>query len=375
MESTLVQAKSTHQVPVIEVKLLPHDNANALSCVKVKDYICVVATKEWKDGDLAAWVPPDSIVDITKDPFKSIAKPLIRAKRLRGVISYGLLVPAPNGCAVGQNVAEELGVTHYDPEEETSASQVGNKKAKDSLYVEQLEKSPSGNYPKYDVDAFLEYARKVFLDGEAVVVTEKIHGENSRFVCVANELYAGSRNTWKRQFPVCKYTPDELLSKLKDPEKVKRVIEGNKSINKWWKIYDSCPGLKEFCLQNSNYCVYGELYGSVKEMKYGCKPNENKFAAFDILAPCGSFLDYQDFKNICDTYNIPRVPEFGIFNYNMENITSLTSGKSLVGGADHIREGIVVKPIKERWDERLGRVCLKLVSIEYYEKRYQDYVK
>jgi len=374
MESTLVQDKSTHKVPVIEVKLLPHDNANALSCVKVKDYICVVATKDWKDGDLAAWIPPDSIVDISSSTFSFLTKPLIRAKRLRGVISYGLLVPAPDGYTIGQDVAEVLGVTHYDPEEEEILPGK-NKKAKDSLYVEQLEKSPSGNYPKYDVDSFLNYGRVVFSEGEPVIVTEKIHGENARFVCVANQLYAGSRNTWKREFPVCKYTPEELLEKIKDPEKVTKVLNNQTTTNKWWKIYDSYPGLKVFCLQNAGYCVYGELYGSVKEMKYGCKPNENKFAAFDILGPEGTFLDYNNFKNICDTYNIPRVPELGTFNYNMEHITSLTSGKSLVGGADHIREGIVVKPIKERWNDKLGRVCLKLVSIEYYEKRYQDYVK
>lgn len=31
----------------------------------------------------------------------------------------------------------------------------------------------------------------------------------------------------------------------------------------------------------------------------------------------------------------------------------------------HVREGIVVKPIKERWDQDIGRVFLKLAGEGY----------
>ena len=199
MESTLLEEKSTHKVPVIEVKLLEHTDADLLSIVKVDDFTCVVRTSDWKDGDLAAWIPPDSLVDISRKEFSFLKKSLIRAARLRGVVSYGLLVPAPENLKIGDNAAEILGVKHYNPEEDVVCSGKGKK---DSLFVDQLHASPKGNYVTYDVDAFLKYGSKVFVENELVVVTEKIHGENARFVFSDGEFFAGSRNTWKREFPV-----------------------------------------------------------------------------------------------------------------------------------------------------------------------------
>lgn len=370
MQNTLVNDKSTHQVPVIEVKLLPCETADSLSVVKVKDFTCVVRTSDWKDGDLAAWIPPDSIVDISRQEFSFLTKPLIRVKRLRKVLSYGLLVPAPPTLKVGDNAASVLGVTHYDPEEQISS---GRKSKKDSLFLDQLQKSPKGTYFKYDVDSFLQYCSEVMIPGEEVVVTEKIHGENSRFVCVDDELYAGSRNTWKREFATCKYTKEELLEKIGDPDKVENILNRNKPKNKWWKIYDKYLGLSIFCTENPGFCVYGELYGDVKEMKYGCSPGETRFAAFDILMPCGNFMNYHEFKETCNKYGIPMAPELVIMPYDKEKVISFTSGKSTLPGAEHIREGVVVKTTKERWHDKLGRVCLKIVSPEYYEGKYHAF--
>jgi hypothetical protein len=36
--------------------------------------------------------------------------------------------------------------------------------------------------------------------------------------------------------------------------------------------------------------------------------------------------------------------------------------------AEHLAEGIVVKPAQERWDGRVGRIALKLVSDSYLER-------
>ena len=39
----------------------------------------------------------------------------VTTMRLRGEVSYGLMVPAPAGSAVGEDVSEVLGVTRYNP--------------------------------------------------------------------------------------------------------------------------------------------------------------------------------------------------------------------------------------------------------------------
>ena len=54
--------------------------------------------------------------------------------------------------------------------------------------------------------------------------------------------------------------------------------------------------------------------------------------------------------------------------FDLDAVLVLAEGNSLVPGANHMREGIVVKPIKERTDPEVGRVCLKVVSNAYLEK-------
>ncbi len=181
-ESTMVCEKSTHKVEVIKInELLKHENADTLSKIKIYDYTCIVQTSGWKIGDLAAWVPPDSIVKTTRPEFAFLAKKAkadgtirIRTMKLRGIVSYGLLVPAPEGMKEGDDAAEILGVEHYDPDVENLVMEKLSKKI--TMTGGEVAKAPRGTYPKYDVDAFMEYGRKVFVEGELVAVTEKIHG-------------------------------------------------------------------------------------------------------------------------------------------------------------------------------------------------------
>jgi hypothetical protein len=43
----------------------------------------------------------------------------------------------------------------------------------------------------------------------------------------------------------------------------------------------------------------------------------------------------------------------------------MAEGKTLLGEAKHIREGVVVQPVVNRWDHKLGRVKLKVINPEY----------
>jgi len=52
--------------------------------------------------------------------------------------------------------------------------------------------------------------------------------------------------------------------------------------------------------------------------------------------------------------------------FDEEKAIELALGDSLL--ADHMREGVVVKPVVERQDPELGRVLLKIVSPRYLEK-------
>ncbi len=63
-----------------------------------------------------------------------------------------------------------------------------------------------------------------------------------------------------------------------------------------------------------------------------------------------------------------RVPLMFVGPYDKATIQASIDGPSTVPGANHVREGIVIKPLHERHAHGLGRVILKLVSNAFLEK-------
>ena len=318
---------STHKVEVVPVTLKPHPNADKLAIVEVYGYTVCVKKEDWKDGMLGAYIPPDSIVDSTRAEFAWLAgHERIRVKRLRGIVSMGLLVPAPIGSEVGDDVAEALGVTHYNhPESVKTGGEAGP--------------SPSGYAPCYDVESARRYAH-LFVPGEPVWVTEKINGANGRWCCRDGQLYAGSRTEWKRE--------------------AESIV--------WWKVFKQNPVLEALCRGDESVTVYGEVYGQVQDLKYGVESGV-RFACFDILR--GSvWMDPEEARDYTSGHvdGFPWVPLVACTEWDYENVAALAEGPSLVVGANHVREGVVVKPVKERTHPEVGRVNLKIVGNGYLEK-------
>lgn len=387
-DSTLTsKVKSTH---VVETFVLPplvsHPNADLLSIAKIAetDFTYVAATKDWSDhiNKLVCWIPPDSIVDSSRKEFAFLGNggPVrVRAKKIRGINSYGILVLAPEGLKPGDNASEVLGVTHYDPEILQQVENIKNPKKKNMSPIESTT-PPSGDFPKYDVDAFLRYSKKVFKEGEIVVVTEKIHGANAKYTFKDGIMYCGSREEWKSEFSSApKITLEELTANIGDAVKAQevynRIVIGHRpKKNMWWSVLDSIPQIRQFCEKHPGWCIYGEVFGNIKNFKYNAAENQILFRAFDILVPSNPiqrwvnsrWLNSDEFISTCDEAGIPRVPVLGIIPYNFDTIVSMAEGNTtLVGAKEHIREGCVVKPIIDRWDHSLGRVSLKLVSPQF----------
>lgn len=159
-------AKSTHLAEVIRIKeLLTHPNADKLKIVNVYGYTVCVRIGDFKEGDLGIYIPPDNVVsDRPEFAFLENHK-RIKVKKLRGIISMGLLIQVPADLAdlkEGDDAAEKLGITHYEPPLPMSTGG-------------EAEKPPEGYFPHYDVDSYYRYVT-LFKPGELVVGTEKIHG-------------------------------------------------------------------------------------------------------------------------------------------------------------------------------------------------------
>lgn len=321
--------KSTHKVEIVSVKLLPHDNADSLSIVKIGEYQVCCRTTDWLDKDIGAYIPPDSLVNTERHEFAFMHNKKkwerVKVKKMRGIISMGLLVPAPSGAKLGDNVANILEVQHYEPPIPMTTGG-------------ECVIAPEGYYPKYDIDTIRKY-NDIFQNGELVYVSEKIHGANGRYVYKNGIQYCGSRSQWKK--------------------------ESDTDI--WWKAFYATPSIKIFCEQNEGCVLYGEVYGKVQSLHYGICSGA-KFVAFDILC-LGSWLDAHHFLETTTKYSIPSVPILA-FNvpFDIDMCKIFSEGKSVLAKGEHEQEGCVIKPMKERTHPKIGRVILKLVSTEYYEK-------
>lgn len=366
------ESKSTHRVEIVAVELRPHPNADLLSVIPVYGYTYVGRTSDWQGVKRAAYIPPDSLVDVRRPEFAFLADRAkadgharIKAMKLRGVVSYGLMVPVPDDAPLGEDWADRLGVRHYEPE-----LNLGGKK--DRLFMGgEVASGPNLYSVKYDLDAFQRY-HALFSAGEPVHVSEKVDGANSRYVWHQGQMYCGSRTEWKKEFPSYDHvTVEYLTANGVDPERAKEIVERLRSRpkqkNLWWEVLSRTPALEKFCRDHPDHIVYGEVFGNVNCIKYGL-PDGNRFAAFDILRD-GRWLDAPEARELgCD---LPWVPTLSCSrSYDFDELVALADGPSLVDGAKPgtIREGVVVKPVRERTDERIGRVCLKMVSPTYLER-------
>jgi RNA ligase (TIGR02306 family) len=383
----------THKVEVVPVVLEKHPDADKLSVVRVYNFTCVVNTADWQGVTQAAYVQPDSVMpdkpeyrflkdtstlrkmreearaamelehesDLARlhydEQIAEIERRIdantkylrITVRKLRGVISMGMLLPAPEGSKIGDDVAEILGITHYEPP--TMEELEGHRKhAGDDV----APAPPMIYAPKYDVESVYKYA-DCFEAGEMVYVSEKLDGQNARYVSTLGERYkevspggsvkmledytfhAGSRTEWKLE------------------------IGGSN----WWRAIEQNPWIKEWMITNPERVMYGEVYGWVAALKYGAKQGQLFFRAFDIL----DGMEYIDAEQFIVT--VPeefRAPSLGVMPFDFEKLQALADGPSLIKGANHMREGIVIKPLKERKHWKLGRVMLKMVSNAYLEK-------
>lgn len=323
---------STFACEVVELKgIMKHPNADTLSIVAVFGYPVVIRTTDFNEGGKAVYVPVDAIVPLENPKFSFLQKARIRASRLRGVFSMGLLIPADEDMKLGENVAERLDVIKWE-EPDAGVSNKGNlKTAADAESVPFL-------FVKYtDIENMRRWP-DVFQPGEPVVITEKLHGANSRFIYKDGRLWVGSHNTAKK--------PNDSVM--------------------WWKLAKQY-NLEEKLKEVPEMFLFGEAYGRVQDLHYGHEEGKASLAFFDALdLRTGVYLDWDKFKALLQRLELPVAPV--MYEGGWEpGLVSLAEGQSNKG--DNIREGIVVKSMMETFDMRIGRKILKFVSEQYLTRK------
>lgn len=328
---------STHRVNIIEIaEVRPHFNAERLEIVPIGGWQAVVKKGQFRPGDRAVYVEPDYTVPTERPEFSFLAKKgrdrhRLKAVRLRGVLSYGLLIPLPDHLAhlgVGRDVMADLGIERYEPPVTNAGA--------DDLPADQW---PSTYSSKFDVENLQNYPDVLRLD-EPVIVTEKIHGANARYLWNDGIFYMGSRTRWLK--------PD-----------------GN---HIWRRAADATPTIRQFCENHTGCVLYGEVYGSVQSLKYGAAPGEVRFRAFALLDR-GNWWGLQPLYVAFSLMHVPAAPLLYQGPWNPAMVLPLAEQDSDIAGAPagHMREGIVIVPYPERRDDAIGRVALKHISARYWE--------
>jgi RNA ligase (TIGR02306 family) len=195
----------------------------------------------------------------------------------------------------------------------------------------------------YDVESLKNYPR-VFdaptygqiSSTEQVIVTEKIHGSNARYIFDGKRFWAGSHKKWWKE-----------------------------QNNIWWEVAKKYPWIETFCRDWPNFTLRGEVTPTQTGYPYGSE-TEKQFFAFDVQRPEGSYLDKKNLYQLSQIQSL--VPVLYEGPYDAAKMKELAEGPSKVTGAKNIREGIVISSVKERQVRGVGRAQLKLKSLKFLEK-------
>lgn len=390
-----MEKKANHQANIVRVtEIKEHGNADTLEIIPIGEYQVVSKKGQFHVGDLTVYIQPDSVVPQT-EPFRFIWEPYvvlgdatipvlekrrrITVRKFRGEWSEGLLLPVSDfgisdkgaycdyletySWSEGNDISDFLNITHYDPDTESTKGENSSapklrKKYPQSFrgwynYVKRrirnlfrigpntdgASDNISLGIPVYDVDALKNYPN-TFIDGEEVIVTEKIHGSNARYIFLDGTMYAGSRKLWKSPSSNCIFR----------------------------KALRELPWIETWCRAHEGYVLWGEVTPSQKGFNYGS--DKVQFFVFDILNPNGTWVDVNsaNFMELTESLIGKSVPVLYQGPYDLEKIRLLVDGPSMVPYAKNIREGVVIKTSAEKHKTGIGRCQMKLVSNAYLEK-------
>lgn len=362
---------SNFAVTVERIAIASHPQADRLELAQVGDYQAIVLKGQFHTGDLIAYIPEQAIVPdcilqklglwdnaTNKGKLAGSKGNRVKSVKIRGILSQGLVYPTLPGWQEGADVTELLGITKWEPPVPTHLS--------GEVYSAGTDRTL-----KYDVENFKKFPQ-LLVEGEEVVFTEKIHGTFALYGLVPKRmqhpehgrLVISSKGLAARGLAM---KPDAEANKANLYVRVARHLDIENRIS---LAFD--PQLKG----EDNLMpvfVLGEVFGKgCQDLVYGANTsvdNEIGFRIFDVyvgLPGQGHYLDSGELDAACVRLELDRVPVLYRGPFSKEVMLKYTDGYETVSGKElHIREGVVVRPSRERRCDEIGRVQLKSVSDNY----------
>jgi len=355
---------SNFKVSKEKIQLFTHPNADKLMLGRIGSYQVVVQKGLYQDGDLVVFAPEKSVLTgQLKSEYETYLagpnKDRVKAIRLRDQISSGIIIPPHlisdfESLPIGEDISEKLGITKYEPPIPTQLA--GKVKSFDMPFV-----------GSHDCEHANVYVNDL-VDGERVVITEKIHG--SQFILAHN------------------VDTNETIVSSKGLLKSGLTIEESDT-NSYWiasKNDDVVPKIRKN-FTTGVIQVFGEVVPVQSGYSYGqTKPTSR---LFDVRHN-GESIPYdlvdEDFKNLWvpvvfdGVLNLDKKevviysdPEKDIHKTRIDyllpkSIVDLCKGNELVSGKQvHIREGVVLRPYIDRNAVDGTKLRLKIINPAYRE--------
>ncbi|MGJ5896060.1 RNA ligase (ATP) [Streptomyces niveiscabiei] len=348
---------STLRVTAEVLTVHEHPNADALELAQVGLYRAVVAKGAYRTGDFAVYIPEQAVLPVGLIEELGLTGRLaggkadrVKAVRLRGELSQGIVcrpralagVDLARAAAEGADFSAALGITKWVPPIPPTMS--GD-----------VEPAPD-LVPWVDIENIQRYP-DVFTPGEAVVLTEKLHGSACLLTYVADEerVYVSSKGFGARS-----------LALKEDPRNLYwRAVRGH-------GVPEAAARLAAR-LGARRVGIFGEVYGEgVQDLSYGADGRRESlgYAVFDVAAEVDGVVRWLDAGAVLEG-ELPLVPRLFEGPYDPGRVLALATGRETVSGrALHLREGVVIRPAVERYSPVVGgRAIAKAVSPAYLTRK------
>jgi len=310
----------------------PIERADAIEVASILGWKVVVKKGEFKVGDLVVYAEIDAVFP-PKEEFEFLRnkKYRIRTIRLRSQLSQGIcfslsILPDQN-VNEGDDVTEVLGIVKWEPAEPIILS--GDNKGR----------FPS--VPKTDEIRLQSFPKLIEeFQGLECYSSVKIDGTSSTFANMNGEIDVCSRKMSKK--------------------------EGDTVYWKMAEKYNILDILKEV----GNFAIQGEIAGpGIQKNRLGLqKVDLFVFNVYNISET--KYLDFTEFIRFCQRFNLTTVPienDGFVFNHNLDQLLDMAKGK--YDGTNNNREGLVIRPLIERYSEVLnGRLSMKIINNDFLLK-------
>ncbi|MGI0076350.1 MAG: RNA ligase (ATP) [Nitrosopumilaceae archaeon] len=390
---------ATFEVLIQKIFIKPHWNADALEIGSIGSHDgwqVVVKKDQYKTGDLVAYIGENAIVPewiLKSYGFWNEEKNVgllagkqgnrVKAVKLRGAFSLGICLPVdkvdgqhfisvpdgttPEGAMLllqeEQDIAEDLGITKYEPPIPTQMSG-------------ELYNAGQAITVNYDVENIKNWP-DVIGEGEPVQITEKLHGILCQIICVpfvgvgvdpSEHLLVSGDSHRRRYIGVASkgLGAAGLCFKHNDANKNNVYL---RATQKYWE--GIANGLSQMQI-TSNVVILGEVFGDgIQDLKYGMK-NEIGFRVFDIYVGrrgLGRYLSCSELNIWCTWMHLEWVPVLYRGPFSKALLEQHTQHTKSTFDSNQVREGVVIKSLSEREVPELGRVSLKSINEDYYLRR------